>query len=110
MHGCGVKMTKQANGRLLAEEGEFKNDDWVGAGGKCSVKAARKAAAEADAAAQMARVFELPSREAQAVEIRVPAASAAAPSAPKAASPLDQLQGHLQRLMRSLPQLPKLGK
>jgi len=46
-------------GRYIAEEGEFVNDDWVGNVMGCSVADARKAAAQADTAAQMAMVFEL---------------------------------------------------
>jgi len=60
MHqGCGVKITKQSNGQFLAEEGQFVNDEWVGIVMGCSVAEARKAAANADTAAQMATVFEL---------------------------------------------------
>ena len=57
--GCGVKITKQPNGQFLAEEGEFVNDEWVGNVMGCSVAEARRAAAQADTAAQMAAVFEL---------------------------------------------------
>jgi hypothetical protein len=57
--GCGVKITKQPNGNFLAEEGEFVNDEWVGTVMGCSVAEARRAAAQADTAAQMAAVFEL---------------------------------------------------
>lgn len=59
MHGCGVKLTKQPNGQILAEEGEFLNDEWVGNVMGCSVSEARRAAAQADTAGQMAAVFEL---------------------------------------------------
>lgn len=57
--GCGVKITKQPNGQFLAEEGEFVNDEWVGTVMGCSVAEARRAAAQADTAAQMAAVFEM---------------------------------------------------
>ena len=59
MNGCGVKISKQANGQFLVEEGQFVNDEWVGEGMACPVAQARAAAAEADTAAQMARVFEV---------------------------------------------------
>lgn len=59
MHGCGTKISKQPNGSFLAEEGEFINDDWVGQTGGCSIKEARRAAAQADTTAQMAAAFEL---------------------------------------------------
>ena len=59
MHGCGVKLTKQPNGQILAEEGEFVNDEWAGNVMGCSISEARRAAAQADTAGQMAAVFEL---------------------------------------------------
>ena len=52
-------MTKQKNGKMLTEEGEFAEDEWKGETRVCSVKDARKAAAHADVAAQMASVFQL---------------------------------------------------
>jgi MORN repeat len=65
--GCGVKITKQPNGQFLAEEGEFVNDEWVGSVMGCSVAESRRAAAQADTAAQMAAVFELSQPAAAAV-------------------------------------------
>lgn len=59
MDGCGVKMVKQSNGKILLEEGEFNDDEWKGITRRCRVKDARKAAAEADKAAQMASSFQL---------------------------------------------------
>lgn len=59
MHGCGSKLTRQPNGTLIPEEGEFANDEWVGPTAACSVAAARRAAAQADVAGRMAAVFEL---------------------------------------------------
>lgn len=70
MHGCGSKITRQPNGSFIAEEGQFVKDEWAG-DAMCTVEQARAAAAEADIAAQMARVFEV--RSAQ-----TPAAGAAA--------------------------------
>lgn len=49
----------QSAGRYIAEEGEFVNDEWAGNVMGCSIAEARKAAAQADAAAQMAMAFEL---------------------------------------------------
>lgn len=59
MHGCGVKLVRQGNGKAVAEEGEFVDDEWKGVTRACSVKKAREAAAYADIAAQMAKVFQV---------------------------------------------------
>lgn len=59
MHGCGVKVVRQGNGKALAEEGEFVDDEWKGVTKACSVAKAREAAAYADIAAQMAKVFQV---------------------------------------------------
>jgi len=59
MHGCGVKVVRQGNGKGIAEEGEFVDDEWKGVTKVCSVKKAREAAAYADIAAQMAKVFQV---------------------------------------------------
>lgn len=59
MHGCGVKLVKQRNGKVVAEEGEFVEDEWKGVTPMCKVKDARKAAEYADVAARMASVFQL---------------------------------------------------
>ena len=45
-------------GSFIAEEGQFVKDEWAG-DAMCTVEQARAAAAEADIAAQMARVFEV---------------------------------------------------
>lgn len=59
MDGCGVKLVKQNNGKIVAEEGEFERDEWQGATKRCTVKDARRAAINADRAAKMASVFQL---------------------------------------------------
>lgn len=59
MHGCGVKMVRQGHGNVMAEEGEFVEDEWKGVTKACSVKKAREAAAYADIASQMAKVFQV---------------------------------------------------
>jgi hypothetical protein len=56
--GCGVKISKQPDGRYIAEEGHFVHDEWIGEDNVCSLAEARRAAGQADVAAQMARVFE----------------------------------------------------
>lgn len=56
--GCGVKISKQPDGRYIAEEGRFVQDEWIGEDEACSLADARRAAGQADVAAQMARVFE----------------------------------------------------
>lgn len=58
MHGCGVKVVRHG-GKAVAEEGEFVDDEWKGVTRACSVKKAREAAAYADIAAQMAKVFQV---------------------------------------------------
>ena len=55
-NGCGVRLTKQKNGKVVAEEGEFKDDEWLGVTKACSVKAAREAARFADVAGLQAQV------------------------------------------------------
>jgi len=55
-NGCGVRLTKQKNGKVVAEEGEFKDDEWLGVTKACSVKAAREAAKFADVAGLQAQV------------------------------------------------------
>ena len=59
MNGCGTKISKQPNGQFLAEEGYFVDDEWAGNELGCSGVEARRAAAQADTAAQMAAVFQL---------------------------------------------------
>lgn len=63
MNGCGVKLSKQPNGRFISEEGEFVEDEWKGQTKACKIEDARKAAANADAAAEMAKAFESSSGE-----------------------------------------------
>ncbi len=58
-NGCGVRLTKNTNGKVTAEEGEFLDDEWLGPTKACSVKAAREAARFADVAGQMANAFRL---------------------------------------------------
>jgi len=55
-NGCGGRLTKQKNGKVVAEEGEFKDDEWLGVTKACSVKAAREAARFADVAGLQAQV------------------------------------------------------
>lgn len=50
---------KQPNGSMIAEEGEFFEDDWKHETKACSLKDARRAASNADIAAEMASVFQL---------------------------------------------------
>ncbi|PRW33112.1 MORN repeat [Chlorella sorokiniana] len=105
MDGCGVKITKQPNGTFLAEEGQFVNDEWVGDVMACTVEQARAAAAEADTAAQMARVFELGSsapgsEAAKAAEAAAAAAAAAATARP---AKLRQQQRQQQQPEASTP-------
>lgn len=59
MNGCGVKLVKQPSGKMIVEEGEFMEDDWIGQTKACSLKDARRAASNADIAAEMASVFQL---------------------------------------------------
>ena len=67
-NGCGVRLTKQKNGKVVAEEGEFVDDEWLGSTKACSVKKAREAAKFADVAGQMANAFKLDARETTAVK------------------------------------------
>lgn len=60
MEGCGVLLHRRADGSIVAEEGLFMNDEFIGPVMACPVAAARSAATEADRAAQMARAFVLP--------------------------------------------------
>lgn len=53
-------MHRRADGSIVAEEGLFMNDEFIGPVMACPVTAARSAATEADRAAQMARAFVLP--------------------------------------------------
>lgn len=57
MHGCGVKLSKQPNGRFISEEGEFIEDEWRGITPACKLVEARRAASQADIAAEMAKAF-----------------------------------------------------
>jgi hypothetical protein len=57
MEGCGVRLNRRADGSVLAEEGMFVNDAFVGPVLACPIEAARGAATEADRAAQGARAF-----------------------------------------------------
>lgn len=99
MHGCGVKISKQPGGKFIAEEGEFSNDDWLGATSACSLEDARRAAAEADTAAAMARAFEL-DKPAPRVMPTGPLPATAAATAPGGDQvpdgPLQALQSQLQ--------------
>jgi hypothetical protein len=38
MHGCGVRLSRQADGDIVAEEGQFLNDLWVGSDMACSME------------------------------------------------------------------------
>ena len=67
-NGCGVRLTKQKNGKVVAEEGEFKDDEWLGVTKACTVKDAREAAKFADVAGQMASAFRLDARQSDAVK------------------------------------------
>lgn len=58
-NGCGVRLTRNKNGKVTAEEGEFLDDEWLGPTKACSIKAAREAARFADVAGQMANAFRL---------------------------------------------------
>ena len=58
-NGCGVRLTRNKNGKVTSEEGEFADDEWLGPTKACSVKAAREAARFADVAGQMANAFRL---------------------------------------------------
>ena len=58
-NGCGVRLTKNKRGKVTSEEGEFVDDEWVGATKACSAKKAREAARFADVAGQMANAFRL---------------------------------------------------
>lgn len=58
MTGCGVLISKGADGQITGREGQFVADNWVGSGLECNASAAQNSAAEADVAAQMARTFQ----------------------------------------------------
>ncbi|KAL4423468.1 hypothetical protein ABPG77_005420 [Micractinium sp. CCAP 211/92] len=97
MDGCGVKITKQSGSTTyLAEEGEFVNDEWVGSAMACTVEQARAAAAEADRAAQMARVFELGRDSGDSAAALARAHAAAAAAAAETAQPA-KLRRHQQQ-------------
>ncbi|KAI7841170.1 hypothetical protein COHA_005136 [Chlorella ohadii] len=103
MDGCGVKITKQPNGTFLAEEGQFVNDDWVGNVMACTVEEARAAAAKADTAAQMARVFELGSSAPGSDAAKAADAAATAAAAAAAARPAKLRQQQRQQQQPEAP-------
>ena len=54
MQGCGVRISRQADGEFLIQEGQFVADHFLGTFMDCGLTEARHAAAEADVAAARA--------------------------------------------------------
>ena len=59
MHGCGVKLQKNKQGRFAELAGQFVDDEFAGPSMSCSTDASRQIASEADTAAAMARAFQV---------------------------------------------------
>ena len=59
MHGCGVKLQKDKQGRFAELAGQFVDDEFAGPSMSCSTDASRQIASEADTAAAMARAFQV---------------------------------------------------
>lgn len=54
MEGCGVRMSRQADGEFLVQEGQFVGDQFLGTFVECGLPEARQAAVEADIVAARA--------------------------------------------------------
>ena len=59
MHGCGVKLQKDKQGRFAELAGQFVDDEFAGPSMSCSADTSRQIASEADTAAAMARAFQV---------------------------------------------------
>lgn len=57
MQGCGVRISRQADGEFLIQEGQFVADNFLGTFMDCGLPEARHAAAEADVVAARAGRF-----------------------------------------------------
>ena len=57
MEGCGVRISRQADGEFLVQEGQFVADHFLGTFMDCGLTEARQAATEADVAASRANLF-----------------------------------------------------
>ena len=60
MEGCGVRISRKADGEFLIQEGQFVGDQFLGTFMDCSLSEARQAAAEADFIANQTRPFKAP--------------------------------------------------
>eukprot|EP00210_Caulerpa_lentillifera_P007366 g7041.t1 len=60
MEGCGVRLSKQADGEFLVQEGQFVRDNFLGTFMDCNVTDAKHAAINADINAKKAQSFKVP--------------------------------------------------